>query len=344
MALGQNYRSAQSLLDLSARVLDGRKPLRAAQDLPGFVRVFDAPSDQSEAAWIAQQVRWLLGQTSHTLADGDDADGPHELRGSLAPTDIGVLVRLKSLIPPIARALDRLGAPVAVPEQEAFWMEPRVEWILSAVRAFLGVAAEERTDAPTPGVDLQLPNKVLAQGPKGLASYLQDVAPFDRLFWSSRAFKELLTAYEEQSGWVGLLNWVGLQTAQELAAARCEKVRIMTMHAAKGLEFRAVFAAGLEDGLSPFAGPGLLSGKTREGERLAPADETEERRLFYVAVTRAKQALFLSHAQKRTLYGRELRLAPSRFLSRLLESPGAEITRSTLKAHTKRKEQQLRLW
>ena len=67
----------------------------------------------------------------------------------------------------------------------------------------------------------------------------------------------------------------------------------MTMHASKGLEFKVVFIAGCEQGLIPFNGNG-----TRE------SDLNEERRLFYVAMTRAKDLLFLSYAKKRSRYGK----------------------------------------
>jgi DNA helicase II / ATP-dependent DNA helicase PcrA len=67
----------------------------------------------------------------------------------------------------------------------------------------------------------------------------------------------------------------------------------MTRHAAKGLEFEVVFIAGCEDGLIPYHRPVLKNG-----------DSDEERRLFFVAMTRAKQQLFLSWARKRTIFGK----------------------------------------
>ena len=83
------------------------------------------------------------------------------------------------------------------------------------------------------------------------------------------------------------------------------------MHAAKGLEFRAVFLPGFNDGLLPH-GRALLRGREEE---LSQNALEEERRLLYVALTRASEALFLSFAHKRTLYGRELELPVSRFFA-----------------------------
>ena len=77
----------------------------------------------------------------------------------------------------------------------------------------------------------------------------------------------------------------------------------MTVHASKGLEFSHVFIAGLEQDLFPHA-----NGKaTKEGRE-------EERRLFYVALTRARHKLYLSYAQLRTIYGMKQVTTPSEFI------------------------------
>jgi len=78
----------------------------------------------------------------------------------------------------------------------------------------------------------------------------------------------------------------------------------MTVHASKGLEFKYVFITGLEQDLFPHAN---MSMKTKE-------DQEEERRLFYVALTRAEEKLFLSYAQLRTIYGSKQVNSPSEFI------------------------------
>jgi DNA helicase-2/ATP-dependent DNA helicase PcrA len=82
-------------------------------------------------------------------------------------------------------------------------------------------------------------------------------------------------------------------------------VKLMTVHASKGLEFKHVFVTGLEDGLFPHERHNEETGEDRE----------EERRLFYVAVTRAKEKLFLSFANFRTIFGSRNINAPSEFIS-----------------------------
>lgn len=86
-------------------------------------------------------------------------------------------------------------------------------------------------------------------------------------------------------------------------------VTLMTVHAAKGLEFDTVFVSGMEEGLFPHQGMG--EGPSAGGDR----DEEEERRLFYVAMTRAKSRLFLTLARVRKIYGIDSYAEPSSFLA-----------------------------
>jgi DNA helicase-2/ATP-dependent DNA helicase PcrA len=85
----------------------------------------------------------------------------------------------------------------------------------------------------------------------------------------------------------------------------------MTVHAAKGLEFGTVFITGLEDGLFPHRSFGE-SGVSQDHKE-------EERRLFYVAITRAKQRLFLTYASVRTIFGSRNITVPSEFLNDIPE-------------------------
>ena len=89
-----------------------------------------------------------------------------------------------------------------------------------------------------------------------------------------------------------------------------EKLTLMTVHAAKGLEFPVVIVAGLEEDTFPF--------KRQSQEGLDPEELEEERRLAYVALTRAEERVLLTWAETRRLFGRDLRyMIPSRFLDEL---------------------------
>ena len=83
-------------------------------------------------------------------------------------------------------------------------------------------------------------------------------------------------------------------------------IKLMTVHASKGLEFKYVFITGLEDGLFPHQ---------KNNEMKSAEDKEEERRLFYVALTRAREKLFLSFANYRTIFGSRQINAPSEFIN-----------------------------
>ncbi|MFQ6110966.1 MAG: ATP-dependent helicase, partial [Nitrospinota bacterium] len=109
------------------------------------------------------------------------------------------------------------------------------------------------------------------------------------------------------------LEHLALASEADSAEPGREAVSLMTLHAAKGLEFPVVFIAGVEDGLIPH--------RRRGGDAL---DLAEERRLFYVGMTRAKELLFLSGAEERSRAGRARRGRPSPFLAHIPQELFAE--------------------
>ena len=110
---------------------------------------------------------------------------------------------------------------------------------------------------------------------------------------------EQALAYGHKSG--VFVDTLALQHDTDIYRAGIEKVAVMTMHASKGLEFSTVFVAGCEAGLIPYQRPGSKM-----------ADIEEERRLFYVAMTRARKQLYCTWARKRSIHGktREQQLSP----------------------------------
>ncbi|CAH2783373.1 MAG: ATP-dependent DNA helicase UvrD/PcrA (EC [uncultured Caballeronia sp.] len=106
----------------------------------------------------------------------------------------------------------------------------------------------------------------------------------------------------------GFLSHASLEAGDNQARAGQDAVQLMTVHAAKGLEFTAVFMAGLEEGLFPH------ENSAQESDGLE-----EERRLAYVAITRAKERLYLSFAQSRMLHGQTRYNIRSRFFDELPE-------------------------
>jgi DNA helicase-2/ATP-dependent DNA helicase PcrA len=102
------------------------------------------------------------------------------------------------------------------------------------------------------------------------------------------------------------LAHAALEAGEHQAGDSDDAIQLMTVHSAKGLEFTAVFIVGLEQGLFP-----------HENAMLARDGLEEERRLMYVAITRARQRLYLCHAQTRMLHGQTRYCLPSGFLDEL---------------------------
>lgn len=125
--------------------------------------------------------------------------------------------------------------------------------------------------------------------------------------------RELVTVATQYDG---LQNEVAIETFLENASLASDQdelkeeqnaVRLMTVHASKGLEFDYVFIPGLEEDLFPHV--------RMNEEEMSRSEEEEERRLFYVAITRARKKIFLSYAFIRSIYGREKINKPSEFIS-----------------------------
>jgi DNA helicase II / ATP-dependent DNA helicase PcrA len=120
---------------------------------------------------------------------------------------------------------------------------------------------------------------------------------------------------ETLSPLVAFLTHAALEAGDNQAQAGQQAVQLMTVHAAKGLEFDAVFITGMEEGLFP-----------HENSLSSVAHLEEERRLMYVAITRARKRLYLSGAQSRMLHGQTRFNPPSRFLEELPEGSLKRLT------------------
>jgi DNA helicase-2/ATP-dependent DNA helicase PcrA len=119
---------------------------------------------------------------------------------------------------------------------------------------------------------------------------------------------------EEMSPLDEFLSHAALEAGEGQADAWEDCVQLMTMHSAKGLEFPLVFMSGMEDGLFP-----------HQRSIADPSGLEEERRLCYVGITRAKQALYITYAEQRRLHGMDNFSQPSRFISEIPDEYIEEI-------------------
>jgi DNA helicase II / ATP-dependent DNA helicase PcrA len=134
-----------------------------------------------------------------------------------------------------------------------------------------------------------------------------------------RQFRGNLERFDEEPSDTRLttfLSEVALVSDADTIGDESEKVTLITLHAVKGLEFSVVFLTGVEEGLIPH----------QRSISENPAMIEEERRLFYVGITRAKQRLYLTHAFRRTRFGGSEPSLPSSFLTAIPSSVIAQPT------------------
>lgn len=338
ITLAENYRSVKEIVCSASALLDSSKQskhLTSTRKDKGLLHLFIAPDYCREASWVASKVSQLIGGSSHTLVDARAGNETHPLAGLCSPGDIAILVRMKALMKPFQESLVRLGVPCSVPETELFWEDQRVALLLGLAGRKFGRPFGIQT-VPDPS---SIATHIWSGGPSALLSWLESVPPFDPLFRESSSFKKLLKAYKLHGSWESLLNWLCLRQEIDLVKSHSEQVQIMTIHASKGLEFKVIFLPALEEGLLPYLGTQRL---LQKAEKEYENSETiaEEKRLLYVGMTRAKDALFLSYSEQRTIFGNVLRLAPSRFLVNLPDM----FQRSQLMKHIQKKPSQLSLF
>jgi DNA helicase II / ATP-dependent DNA helicase PcrA len=327
VALTRNYRSSPVIVSggmqavAPATLVPDRRLTAVAGDTgpdragpaASRITVHEAATEQAEAAWIAKAIDRLLGGASFHSLDSGRADG--HAGGKVALADMAVLYRTDAQATALGQALTRAGLPVQKRSHDLLSRRAAVPDILREMRD-LPCGLPGRS-TPDPSVSARLQAAV-----HGLATRAQDgrkrgarAAAVDVL-----AAGEVLAPLADRCGadLDRFLTEIALGAEADALDPRADAVTLLTMHAAKGLEFNVVFVAGCERGLVPLWLPGSDPG----GPDLA-----EERRLLFVAMTRARTHLFLTYAARRRKHATVADTGPSPFLAsidpRLLDRPAA---------------------
>ncbi|MBI5742712.1 MAG: UvrD-helicase domain-containing protein [Candidatus Niyogibacteria bacterium] len=340
VTLEQNYRSTQNILEAANAVIVKnrlRKPknLFTEAELGGRIKLFSASNELEEARFIAE-------------------NAARAIRSGVAPEKIAVLYRTNFQSRVIEEAFLGRNLPYQLIGVK-FYERKEVKDILAYIRAALNgddlLSIKRAINTPPRGIGKVLLTKFLAKDALSgkeaakvgeFQNILAKVASTARAKIASEAMRETLalSGYQDflndgteegemrlgnlkelvtlakrydaapaPQGLEALLTDAALMADQDTLKEDKKAVRLMTVHAAKGLEFHTVFVAGMEDGLFPHASLGGNEDDEVRGE--------EERRLFYVAVTRAERELYLSHAFFRTIFGMKQVSRPSRFIADL---------------------------
>ena len=294
--LDQSFRSGQKILDAAHSLLRTPKcgELRAANDFECQLYFCQMPDEQAESRWIARKISSLLGKSSHSLHDGQGSEADI----LLAPSDIAVLVRFRQLMPAIAKSLDKAGIPTSCPAVEAFWHDSCVQQLL------------ELLDPTSPSDSLPFDKTALPR-PEELLPWLETQSWSGYQPGKSTAFRKLCQLWKDCGNWKTFFEQLLWLKKEENVREKSEAVRLLTLHAAKGLEFQAVFLPALEEGILPADMSLLTTGKHNQEEW--ERQRREEARLCYVGITRASRLLYISRAESRMLYGQRRTLPVSSF-------------------------------
>ncbi|HQU07750.1 MAG: hypothetical protein B7X04_02640 [Parcubacteria group bacterium 21-54-25] len=337
--LEHNYRSSGTIVSVANTIIahnKNRKEKRSVTDNPPGepITLYAATGAEQEASWVAKEAKKAIAQgaalediailfrtnfQSRALEEALLQEGvPYRLLGTRfferkEVKDVLAWIRL-ALLP--SREADRMRAVQAPPrgigkvtlgklvagERRALRAGERAKVeAFEAIVAALAEAAESAT--PSTFVRLVIDKSGLehafAGGGEDDHERLENV----------HELATLATRYDAVAGHEGIAAFLAdaaLASDQDELdrTPDARGVTLMTVHAAKGLEFDTVFVTGMEEGLFPHEGMGDDENR----------DEEEERRLFYVAVTRAKRQLVLTFARVRRIYGADYLQEPSSFL------------------------------
>jgi len=352
--LEQNYRSQGNILDAANAVIahNGNrlgKNLWTAKGAGEPIRVFAAASDAEEAQFVVEEVRALhraglplseiavlyrANAQSRVLEHALFSAGlPYRVYGGLRfferqeikhalsylrllanPGDDNALIRVINFPPRGigARTLEKIQE--AAREQGVSLWQAACRQGATATRglpAFVSLVEALREE--TKGMRLREQVEHMLEASGLTAHYRASGEPdrvenLEELIHAAAAFEAEYEAEAEPGVdvLIAFLTHAALEAGEHQAGLGQDALQLMTVHAAKGLEFDAVFITGLEEGLFP-----------HENSLFDAGGVEEERRLMYVAITRARQRLYLSHAQSRMLHGQTRYGIASRFLDEI---------------------------
>jgi DNA helicase-2/ATP-dependent DNA helicase PcrA len=273
--LDDNYRSSPQVLAVANAVIGGGRGLKAHEPDGPLPTVTSYPSDREEAVGVARAVRRRHGSGK-------------------AWSELAILTRTNAQLVLFEEALRAAGIPFRIRGSGRFLNHPDVRAVLDELRRIPPTALLSSTVA-----DLVTEAREAAGAPVPAAGPAAERA--EHLECLARLAKEHVSA-EPEATVSAFLTWLAATLRGDDPASDGDAVELATLHAAKGLEWPVVFLTGLEQGLMPI------------GHAESPEAKAEERRLLYVACTRARRELHCSWAERRTFGERAQARSPSPYL------------------------------
>ena len=334
--LSRSYRSAPSIVRAAMQLIrpgtlvPGRELIPARTDIPDAPVVLHAVADEREEAdAVAAEIERLLGGASFGAFDSRAVDVRDPAQHQLSFADFAVLYRTSAQAAAVTEALARRGFPVQSRGHSRLAELPGVPEITAAL---LLSRADALPLAAAPAAPADPPAGVTVSGLLAGAAR-QAVAQAEHAGLADEAKRAgAITAVKHAADVLGplaarcgtdldrFLDELALGAEADTWDPRADRISLLTLHAAKGLEFPVVFIVGCDDGLLPL-----------RSWRGAEVDYAEERRLLFVGMTRATTRLTLLTAAQRMLRGELIQCAPSPFLAAvdpaLLDRRGGSASR-----------------
>ncbi|UQA55494.1 UvrD-helicase domain-containing protein [Polyangium aurulentum] len=316
--LGKNYRSTRTIVDAALGVIApsptlGERVLRPLVEDDSRILIHEAPSERAEAEMVVHTIERMIGGSSFFSMDSGRVEAAGE--GTLGFSDFAILFRTDAQAEALCEALRRSGMPFQRRTHDRVAERAAARAI---VRAFVEA---------TPAADGALAERLRIAAAKVREEVAHVPAEPAEEGEGPRvgepevdaALALLLPIAERSAGsFERFLLEVAIEVEVDSWDPRADRISLLTLHASKGLEFRVVFVVGCEDGLLPLR----FAGRPEE------TDVDEERRLFYVGMTRARERLFLTHARQRMRHGKPAEAHVSPFVreieERLLDRQRAE--------------------
>ena len=346
--LPQNYRSTQTILDAANEVISHnkqRKDLDLFSDLGQgvkikYIRTFN---DSMENKRVVDEIQKLYEEgynrkdmaifyrtnaQSRSIEDAlVKANIPYKVFGSFYFYKRKEIKDLLAYLKLIANPSDDVSLERVVNEPKRKIGDKTIENLREKARS-LNISMFEAIDS---GKELEFKNLILNlieiskdTSITGLIDKTLELSKMKETYENDKSlesdirlenlmeFRSVSETYEKETGNVNLSDFlmeVSLVSDAAEYSADADAVTLMTVHSAKGLEFKVVFIIGLEENIMP------ISKALYDDEELE-----EERRLMYVAITRAKEKLYLLNAGRRMLYGNMQMNPPSRFISEISDN------------------------
>jgi DNA helicase-2/ATP-dependent DNA helicase PcrA len=315
--LSRSYRSAPTIVRAAMQLIrpgtlvPGRELVPARSDIPdGPVAVRALSDEREEAEAVAAEIDKLLGGTSLHSLDSRAVDGRDRTEHQLSFSDFAVLYRTSAQAAAVGDALARRGFPCQRRSHARLAETAGVPQILAALgdRDMLeaGVVGAGAVAATVAQLLAEAVRVALSSVPVGVESDGDAELRRAEAIAAIRSAADVLAPLADRCGTDldRFLDEVALGAEVDTWDPRADRITLLTLHAAKGLEFPVVFIVGCDDGLLPL-----------RPWRGAEIDYAEERRLLFVGMTRATTRLTLLTAAKRMLRGEVTECSPSPFLS-----------------------------